>query len=150
MEVSMSAFLVSQDLLNLIVNTAPCEPEEATFQLLLTENLRSLRHRYPGRCEDDEAEAQSYRFERIAPIDLIQRVYQNKNERIRAGYAATRNKLTLSRSRAQVLVACDCYDYQCCETDDYDSTPAALLVNAVRNNFPPPPKNLISEAVWGF
>ena len=146
----MSAFLVSQDLLNLIVNTGPCEPEEATFQLLLNENLRSLQHRYPGRCQDEEALANSYRFERIAPVELIERTYRSLDERIRAGYAATKHELTIERARAQVVAACDCYDYQSCETDDYYSTPAALLVNAVRNDFPPPPKNLISEAVWGF
>lgn len=33
---------------------------------------------------------------------------------------------------AQVLKACDCYEYQACETPDYYTTPAAFLIHAIR------------------
>ena len=31
-----------------------------------------------------------------------------------------------------VLKMCDCYDYQSCETDDYEKTDAARLIDAIR------------------
>jgi hypothetical protein len=32
----------------------------------------------------------------------------------------------------QIVKACDCYDYQACETNDYDQSEAAALVDRVR------------------
>lgn len=34
----------------------------------------------------------------------------------------------------EVLKACDCYDYQSCETDDYHETTAAKLVDRIRKS----------------
>ena len=33
---------------------------------------------------------------------------------------------------AEILKACACYDYQACETDDYDATLAHAIVEAIR------------------
>ena len=33
----------------------------------------------------------------------------------------------------QIVKTCNCYDYQACETDDYDASEAAQLVHGVRN-----------------
>lgn len=35
---------------------------------------------------------------------------------------------------AQVFCACDCYEYQACETQDYYSTKAASIINGIRRN----------------
>ncbi len=33
----------------------------------------------------------------------------------------------------QILKACDCYDYQACETDDYRNTTAASIIDRIRS-----------------
>lgn len=35
-------------------------------------------------------------------------------------------------SPVQIIKACDCYDYQACETPDYYETPAASLIKQIR------------------
>ena len=35
---------------------------------------------------------------------------------------------------AQVFRACDCYEYQACETHDYHSTKAASIIDGIRRN----------------
>jgi hypothetical protein len=32
----------------------------------------------------------------------------------------------------QIIKACNCFDYQACEVPNYESTPAAMIVNAIR------------------
>jgi hypothetical protein len=36
-------------------------------------------------------------------------------------------------SPVEILKACDCYDYQACETDDYDATLAHAIVEEIRH-----------------
>ena len=81
-------------------------------RILLDENERSVRYRYPG-CGADELPGTigqeflaSYRF-RPWPIH------------------AALAPLT-------ILKACDGFDYQACETDDYDASLAATIINAIR------------------
>lgn len=41
-------------------------------------------------------------------------------------------KRVTSFEAVQVLKACDCYDYQACENDDYELSEAAGIVDAIR------------------
>lgn len=42
------------------------------------------------------------------------------------------NPLGADARAVQVLKACDCYDYQACEVDDYDRSLAAKIVDSIR------------------
>lgn len=39
---------------------------------------------------------------------------------------------TAHLSPIQIVKLCNCYDYQACEVDDYDDSPAASIVRAIR------------------
>lgn len=145
----MSAWLCSQDHINLIVNASD-DPTEETFKLLLEENLNSLRYRYPGRdfLQEWEDAAKSYQFERIAPIDLIQRVYAEQQDRAN-GYPAVTQEVTLERVRAQVRRSCASFGYQSCEHPEWGMSRAAVIVQAVWNNTPANDQ-LEEEALWSF
>lgn len=141
----MSAFLCSQDHLNLIVNSTPI-PSENMFNLLLQENLRSLAARY-GKGTDQDC-ASDYAFEEISPRDLISRVYSETDSSVSL-YPALKKELTEERVIAQIRKACDCFDYQACETDDYKETLAARLIDLIRDTYPENDK-LENEALWGI
>lgn len=141
----MSAFLCSQNHLNLIVNSTPF-PSEHMFKMLLRENLRSLSARY-GQGTDEDC-ASDYEFEEISPRDLIARVYSQRESSSRL-YPALDKPLTDERIDAQIRKACDCFDYQACETDDYKETLAAQLVDLIRQTHQANEK-LENEAIWGI
>ena len=42
-------------------------------------------------------------------------------------------KVEAIKENLQIVKACNCYDYQACETDNYDKTLAALLVEKIRH-----------------
>jgi mannitol-1-phosphate/altronate dehydrogenase len=65
-------------------------------RILLTENERSVRHRYP----DD------------APGDLPGSIGEDAASYLFHRYERTPSPLV-------ILKACECFDYQACETDDY-------------------------------
>jgi hypothetical protein len=77
---------------------------------LLAENIRSLRSRYGDRHNEwmagHEAEADAY-------------VFTSLNEEF---------------TPVTIIKACDCYDYQACETHDYRQTPAAAIIDAIRDH----------------
>lgn len=105
-EPAMSAWLCSEYHINAIVNAVA--GTEKDFKMLVKENLRSLGARYPGRdfLAEWKADARVYKFCPTAP----------------------------AVSLTQLVKACDCYDYQACETDDYKSTAAAAFVAIVRED----------------
>src|SRR5262245_1730456 len=78
-------------------------------RILLTENERSVRHRYPSDSPDNlpgtiGEDAATYRFKQWGkPLSAV-----------------------------AILKGCDCLDYQCCETDNYEESLAAAIVNAIR------------------
>lgn len=37
-------------------------------------------------------------------------------------------------SPIQIVKLCDCFDYQACEVDDYEDSPAASITRTIRNN----------------
>lgn len=141
----MSAFLCSQDHLNLIVNSTPI-PSENMFNILLQENLRSLAARY-GEGTDQDC-ASDYAFEEISPRDLIARVYSRRGASASL-YPSVKKQITEERVIAQIRKACECFEYQACETDDYKQTLAARLIDLIRDTYPENEK-LEDEAIWGI
>jgi hypothetical protein len=103
-EKKMSAWLCSENHINLLA--AYSEDPETLFKLLVAENIRSLEARYPGRdfLEEWKEEAAKYKFKPTERND----------------------------DATLVVKCCDCFNYQSCETDDYDETEAARYVSAVR------------------
>jgi hypothetical protein len=85
-------------------------------KVLLAENERSVCHRYPDCTEGNMPgtigqEAINYRFKMFAPFS---------------------QRLQWPQVCVWVIKACDCYDYQACETDDYDTTPAHRMIKIIR------------------
>jgi hypothetical protein len=99
----MSAWLCSEEHLNCIVNAVAGNAKD--FKMLLKENLRSLEARYPGRdfLKEWKSDARKMKFKPAGQGDLT-----------------------------QVIKCCDSFDYQACETDDYDASKAKVFVEVVR------------------
>ncbi len=104
----MSAFIVTHDHINAIISFA-CQyniagvagREQATAELLLAENTRSVNHRYRENT----------------PVETI--VFSSQDPTL---------------SPIEVIKACDCLDYQSCETDDWRSTPACKLLESIQSH----------------
>lgn len=75
-----------------------------TGRILLLENERSVNERYN---ETDHESSQSYTFK---------------------PWRGQGNTPPIS-----ILKGCDCFDYQACETDDYEETLAALIIRKIRD-----------------
>lgn len=137
----MSAWLVSQDHINALVSFAIERGiliNGNAAAILTEENMRSLRYRYPGRdflAEWEEAAA-SYKFEHIdlakALPKLIKSLHKEKND-VCGGRYGKLPPMSLRAVATQIIKACDCYDYQACEHDEYESSAAKEFVGHVRN-----------------
>lgn len=83
--------------------------------ILLTENERSVRHRYsdckagdlPGTIGEDAA---NYKFRDFG--ELL--------------------RLPMAKQCAWILNGCRCFDYQACETDDYEDSLAHSIIEAIQ------------------
>lgn len=86
------------------VNVTSYNAEEIG-RLLLDENVRSVGHRYSGRISGEEKSAAAdYAFKRYnAPLSAV-----------------------------QILKAVECLEYQCCETDDWESTVAWRICQSLK------------------
>lgn len=73
--------------------------------MLLRENYRSVNHRY-----SEDTEASAYRWKEHKGV-------------------YTADKLALA---VQVLKSCSNFDYQACETDDYEQSDAAHMIRSIR------------------
>ena len=116
----MSAFIVSHACIDAIVTYAidshisyrvetiecVCDLRDGTKlgKLLLRQNERSVQHRYPG----------------VANADLPGHVGERASN-----YKYKRDE------RPNVRMECECYDYQSCETDDYEQSVAYKIINAI-------------------
>lgn len=121
----MSAFLVSDKHINTLITYANLDRYghqwklndgrtldskdsndlQTAAEILKYENIRSLQARYEDRLEPEEKEgAITFRFTPVSP------------------------KL----GAVQILKACACYDYQACESDDYDQSDAKKIVDSIR------------------
>ena len=75
-------------------------------QVLLAENERSVNHRYPSDISDNALE---YKFKPFQELSLLPR----------------------AKMLAWILNGCACFDYQACETDDYEQSIAHKLIRAI-------------------
>jgi hypothetical protein len=125
----VSAFLCSEIHLSLIANAVSGEAieKDKAFAVLLDENIRSLEHRYPH--DPDMTEGANLYVRHEAPAsELIARALAVRPARQRK----FDGELSVKLLATQIVKACDCYDYQACETDDYPQSEAAALVEKVR------------------
>lgn len=69
---------------------------------------------------------------------LLDQNYHSVNTRYKENDSAPayRFKPILSRQfkAVEILKACNCYDYQACEDDDYDKTNAHAIIDAIRHS----------------
>jgi hypothetical protein len=119
----MSAFIVSHKHINALVSAmldaqmsywdghnrvyVTCANADEIGRILIEENVRSVIYRYGGRIGDDEKQAAtSYRFAHSArPISPV-----------------------------QLIKAVHCLDYQSCETEDWESSTAWRICQAIISN----------------
>jgi hypothetical protein len=131
----MSAFMVSHDHIDALMTHARMAQMDFYFmgkrnvdaarfltdigRILLKENERSICARYPD-CVDQpenmpgkiDERADAYKFKTFEPF-----VHMPQAKRI-----------------AWVLKACACFDYQACETDDYEQSVAHRIIRAIELN----------------
>jgi hypothetical protein len=84
-------------------------------QVLLAENERSVCHRYPDCIPGDAPgtigeESLTYRFRPMAELATLPHT----------------TKLVW------IIKACDCFDYQACETDDYEQSITHAIIESIR------------------
>lgn len=110
----MSAFIVSPKHLNTIITFA----------------VRNGTYSFDGN---------GYRYVKDDPqhfVDVLATANQESvSERYGDDDLATKVKyrpINITPAPVAVLKLCDCFDYQACEVDNYDSTPAAKIIQAIR------------------
>lgn len=116
----MSAFIVSHDHIDALVTFAALhrvnvyregkrleirtQNAEEIGRILLDENVRSVCERYgSGISAAEKNAAATYRFRMFLHVPAV-----------------------------AIAKACDCFDYQACETDDYETTLAAAIIREIR------------------
>jgi hypothetical protein len=126
----MSAFIVSHEHIDALLTFAVthrlryfvdgrpvdiAEHATETGTVLLLENTRSVLHRYPD-CTESTAPgregetALNYTFQYFDALDTL-----------------PQHKLV-----GLILSGCSCFDYQSCETNDYESSVACQIIEAIR------------------
>ena len=83
-------------------------------RILLTENERSIYARYPDCKPGDDRKPGAIGEDA-------------------AGYNFKPWPIHSPLLAVSILKACSCFDYQACETDDYDDSLAATIIDAIRN-----------------
>ena len=79
--------------------------EQEIATILMAENVRSVNYRYH---EADEPAPIRYKLEWMVTIHGD------------------------NKAACQILKACQCYEYQACETNDWEDTPACCIIKALR------------------
>lgn len=145
----MSAFLCSEDLINLIVNASD-DPNPLLFDELVEANLASLRYRYGAEetNKTDAIVAKEYKFRKISPRQIIAAAYSRMQNRVRY-YPAVKMNLTDDLIAAQIRKACDCFDYQACETPEWQSSRVREELMEIQGKYPKN-ENLEDVCIWGF
>lgn len=132
----MSAFVVSHDHIDALLSFASMRytygpvsyyvketgarvtitEENATEigRILLTENERSIYARYPD-CKPGNDDSRPGTIGEDA-----------------TSYNFTRWPLTSPLTAVSILKGCSCFDYQACETDDYEQSLACTIIEAIR------------------
>jgi hypothetical protein len=123
----MSAFIVSHDHIDALLSFAKdkrmlkqiayyVQPSKADKlgwtdigRVLLAENDRSVCHRYSD-CTPGGEEVAGYGFRYFEPFI----------------------HMAHTKKCVWIIKNCDCFDYQACETDDYDQSTAHRIIAAIR------------------
>lgn len=116
----MSAFIVCNKHINTLVTWAsengiaykgcPVKGHEQGFATALyRQNVRSVNYRY-----NEDTPFYGIRYE---PEHLDSFYYDNERHEL-----------------AQIVKACNCYDYQACETDNYFDTPSREIIATIRDD----------------
>jgi hypothetical protein len=85
-------------------------------KILLAENERSVLHRYPDCTEAD------------MPGTIGQEAIGYAFKTWGQAFRLPHDKLCI-----WIIKACDCFDYQACETDDYEQSLAFKIITAIRS-----------------
>jgi hypothetical protein len=127
----MSAFIVSHDHIDALVSFAlvsrlryvtegrciDITRDNATEVgcILLAENTRSVLSRYPNETEETAPgrEGESVASYKYSPFAGLESLPQHKLVGL-------------------ILSGCSCFDYQACETNDYESSVACQIIEAIR------------------
>lgn len=112
------SYYVSQDICNKPGGTrVDIDRQTATEvgAILLTENERSVRHRYPSDKPADlpgtiGEDAATYRFREFGEL----------------------HRLTHAQKCVWILSGCRCFDYQACETENYEQSLAHIVIEAIQ------------------
>lgn len=91
----------------------PAQLASAYADILYAENMRSVLRRYP----DDDVDSAPGPIEKPESIKITLRHF---------------NDIRWVRPAVEILKMCACLSYQSCETDDWESTPAYRLVQAIK------------------
>ena len=100
--------------------------------LALVEAGRIWSYEHSPQCLDRGAR----NFQDIVDI-LINENYRSVNYRYREQeepHKVTYTPIPMKYSKVDILKACDCYDYQACETPDYEQSQAAKIIHKIRMN----------------
>ena len=123
----MSAFIVSEKHINTLVTWAAengieykgCAVkghEQGFVSMLLRENIRSVNYRYGESLKPSDFNIGGVNIYRFQPAPLDPAEYDDDKHQL-----------------AQIVKACNGYDYQACETDDYFGTPTGVFVATMRD-----------------
>ena len=124
----MGAILCSENDLSLLANlhSNMVPVRDATFRILLKENLRSLAKRYHDLDTHHRRLAEAMRRADISPDILIAQAVARK----RPDHGAIEPVALWT----QVVRICDYYDHQACECLDYHTTKACEIVGKIRQD----------------
>lgn len=134
----MSAWLCSEFHINALVTWGcnngvplPKDTRAEIAKMLVDENMRSLAHRYDD-VKEWAADAATYTYQSITEEALKAFMKAKAIARPARAYPDFPKKLGRRELATQIVMACQCFDYQACETDDYEDSEAARFVRAVR------------------
>lgn len=115
----MSAWLCSENHLNILANIPGQFDKLTAFVLLLDANIASLEARYPGRdfLEEWKQKAKGFKFRDESPQYLTA--------------VAMGRAVGYGEFATIAIKLCHCFDYQACEVNDYNGTDAAMITRGI-------------------
>ena len=116
----MSAYIVSRKHINTLGDRGGLTTERIFFVL---QDVVVVQFEDEG---DLQAMAEMLLKQNIISVSYLYKTDQPDDEKIKY------KNLLLDYSAIDILRICECYDYQACETPDYESTYAASIIRAIR------------------
>lgn len=122
----MSAFLVGYDHIDALLTFASDSSRPASYRYPGGERMEITTANATGigrvlLAENERSLAARYSVEEVAAGDFGP---------LASGYKFKR--WAKPQSPVAILKGCDCFDYQACETDDYEETLACRIIDAIR------------------